>query len=168
MIGSVRKLPVVVLFALVSACNPFATPFYSFSLVSVSHGDEVICPQVRFRAEFAGQIIRNGDVQGEKLLDGTWIANVSDAARTNITGAAGATTGWPHSGAPFDVRVECLDEAGELIGVSRFQGRLITPLRPSSVSVRNYPPTGGDAPCLPPTEGSGVTLCAVVDGFILD
>lgn len=167
MFRALRLLLILSSVLLVTACNSFATPFFHFSLLSVSSGGSVTCPLVRFRAEFAGEVVRNADPVGP-ALDGSWVADVGEGDGLNLIGFVGATSGWPRRGAPFEVQVDCLDEAQELIGVSRFRGHLLTPGRSSSVRVLNYPSPPGSPPCSPPTQGSGVSLCAEVDGFSLD
>ena len=86
----------------------------------------------------------------------------------NLLGQVFAEAGRPGWGAAIDVRVDCLDEAQQVSGVSLFRGRLVSPGDRTSFRVLNFPPPADGGPCLPPTEGAGVTLCAAVDGFVLD
>lgn len=162
-----RAFIVVTALAGLTSCLGLPSPFFSFYLLNANLEGSVTCPKVRFRAEFAGEVVRNSSPT-EPDLDGTWVADVSGPDRANIIGHVGATNGWPRWGETFDLRVDCLNELEEVIGVSRFQGQLMTPGRPSSVRVLNYAPPPGGRHCYPPTLGSGVTLCAELEGFALD
>lgn len=124
------------------------------------------CQLVRLRAELGGQLV--GGLSYPYVgreLDGSW---VHDPAEANLIGNVGAYTGGPRRGTPFSMRVDCLDGNQEVVGVSVFRGRLAMPQRPTSLYVLNYPALPEVAPCFPPTEGWGMTLCTQVDGFVLD
>lgn len=151
---------------LLGACLGLPAPFYSFGLIGVGEGGAMTCQLVLLRAELGGQLV--GGLSYPYVgreLDGTW---VHDPAEANLIGHVGAYTGGPRRGTPFSVRVVCLDGEQDVVGVSVFRGRLVAPQRPTGLYVLNFPPPAAGRSCLPPTEGSGVTLCAEVNGFVLD
>lgn len=166
-----RFVGIIVLADLVlSACNPQSVGFHQFSLEGIGEDGATTCPLLRFRVELGGHLVTADYPFYGKDLDGTWIYDPSTVESRNISGSvankgAGNT---PRMLAPLEVRVDCLNESQEVVGVSHFRGRLVAPNNWTRFNVLNYPPPAGSEMCLPPTEGWGVTLCATADGFVLD
>ena len=71
-----------------------------------------------------------------------------------------------YSGMPLTVKTVCTDDGGEEIGRSTYEGKLMSPNGPANFALINYPDPEVDfSTCVPPTESTGVQMCALAHGF---
>lgn len=169
-VNRIRFLVIIAVAALVlSACNWQSGGAHVFMLWGSGEDGAATCPLLRFRVELGGHLVTADHPYYGKDLDGTWIYDPSTVESRNISGkVANNGAGRPPNLAPLEVRVDCLNESQEVVGMSHFRGRLVAPSNWTHFEVFNYQPPAGSDACLPPTQGSGVTLCARADGFVLD